>query len=34
MALFIAWLVWTKRLPVALPEQPVALTELKKLPQA
>lgn len=34
MALFIAWLVWTKRLPVSLQEQPAALTELKNLPQA
>jgi membrane protease YdiL (CAAX protease family) len=34
MALFIAWLVWTKQLPVALPEQSVALTPLEKLPQA
>jgi membrane protease YdiL (CAAX protease family) len=34
MALFIAWLVWTKRLPVPITEQPVVLAPLEKLPQA
>ena len=33
MALFIAWLVWTKRLPVLVTEQPVALTGMQNLPQ-
>jgi len=34
MALFIAWLVWTKRLPVPVTEQPVASTGMTNLPQA
>jgi membrane protease YdiL (CAAX protease family) len=34
MALVIAWLAWTKRLPVPIPEQFVALAPLEKLPQA
>jgi membrane protease YdiL (CAAX protease family) len=33
MLLFIAWLIWTKRLPVTLTEQPVVWTEVQNLPQ-